>query len=471
MDLGIQALEASSNVCATPDIQHEIESLTVTSDKHAGTHYQNHDNLVPHSSFSTLPSTMSKMALKPSPLRFVKGSQLDNAPPIPVRSPLRTVRNGNENDTSYPVRSSSLLALSSPCCRSSYYTMSVYSVDSDGDHVGPNDTPPSSPPQTPQHQKRQSSLVEVDAYTRAEGLRNELGIIDDIYDMYADTNRDPKHEACIGGIDRGISFLELPQKVASEGLSRTQRRLQKARAREEAARMLEGSKTEVKRHETDFEQWLHRNSQPKAYEDSHRISSLNSYTQHPLMLTSLSQKFRVSSVNLSDIAEECERRAGMTYVHSDEKTKHTGDKYEVLTATSLLPQTLIEDEVNLTDFPLPPTAELRTEFRPSLAILQERLQALMRDDTRSSHDHTHPATPKIPDQPVISPSPSFVSPSTTTDEAEHESWGLQRIEIEWRGRRFPVVIGDGGKIWEGPCTDAYCKEHGGPRKELAYGMF
>lgn len=394
-----------------------------TSEKKVGIHYQTHGSLMPHSSFSTLPSTLSKMALKPSPLRLIKDVQLEQAPPVPVRSPLRALRTGNEHTALYPARSSSLSPAPFPCHRSSHYTMSVYSTNSDGHPMELNDTPPSSPPQTPQHQKRRSFFIEIDAHTRAEDLRDELGIIDDIYDMYADTEKVSRHEACIDRVESQMSFFELPESITSNRLSRTERRLQKEKAREKAARRLEGLKTEVSGQEMDFEDWLDLNSCLEARDDSHRIISLNSYNQHPLMSTKSQWRIQ-SSTSLSDISEGGERQSNTSLGRSREQYQSSLSKPEMVVARSSPQRDFTEREVNLAKFPLPPTAGLPTEFRPSLAILQERLQALMRD-TISPRDHAHPAAPELSDQLAAPLSVSSASSLTTSKEVAHESLGLQ----------------------------------------------
>lgn len=107
---------------------------------------------------------------------------------------------------------------------------------------------------------------------------------------------------------------------------------------------------------------------------------------------------------------------------------------------------------------------------------------------QSTDRQTCPSAPSTQDTTVIWPSISSnttvaattrsftasTSDSTTastrtadthiSDEAEVRT-DLQKTLIKWKGQVHPVLIGPGGRIWEGPCTRVGCTCHApGPHK-------
>lgn len=422
-------------------------------------------------SFSTLPSTASKMALRPSPLRPRKEGPTEGPPPIPMRSPLRSETiEVQDNSPSRPSgRTTSPVA--SLTRQSSYTTISIYSTDDDTSSTEEVDTPPSSPLQFPErHESRSSSVT--DARLRAEKMRDELGIIDGVYEMYSDEERRLKHEADIVAVKPQLPYLPTLSRANSGKLSRTQMRARKKCAREDAVQKLNGARNDSFTSETvDFEQWLKSALQNEALPHHLATNATNNPCQHFPTLTKRQQGIGFGGQRLSEIPEETENHSSI----------HLGRDRERAISRNIVPSTSLPERIGNLGPPQPfaESAVLRrsasepmmkAEHRSSLSALRQRLLTLMEDEREQSQRLQPTVSPTNFQQHPTIPIPSPPTPSSSSD-AEGGPVNLQKVEIVWKGKTYPVLIGDGAKIWEGPCTDAYCKDHGGPRKEAMYGMF
>lgn len=407
-------------------------------------------------SYSTLPSTRSKLVLKPSPLRLVKPEQGGLLPPIPARSKLRSTTLGLEEASIVSEKTS--IHLAAPYeHRSSYATTSVYSVDSNGRPAKPLDTPPSSPPDILQSRLNHSSVVIEDPNTCAENMRSELGIIDDIYDMYTDSDKHIKHEA---EVNLNVGRTVRPQtlaRVESETLSRAQVRLRKERARQIAIETLEVPKINVEVPRIEFEQWL--DDAFYMEEDKFR-SNQSSVSRSP-----------APTVSDHDLAVRNDHIYTKPVVDDERLSTVSGSSIKTDGKLTSSPRFITEaaeveesDSANLDTSLLQPS-QMKNDgdcTRQSLAALRNQLNALMEDYS------PHQTMTEAASHRDGSTSPTS---SACTNESIPSPTNLQKIVIEWQGRKYPVLIGDHGRIWEGPCIDPYCKEHGGPRKELAFGHF
>lgn len=98
----------------------------------------------------------------------------------------------------------------------------------------------------------------------------------------------------------------------------------------------------------------------------------------------------------------------------------------------------------------------RDEDRRSLAVLQDRFHAPANNETNTVPVPTkETTTTSLTTVSLHSSLSSFFSDGTEPEPI----MDLQRSEIEWKGQRYPVLIGGDGRIWEGPCLDLDCQRH------------
>lgn len=398
-------------------------------------------------SFSTLPSTTSKLALKPPPLRLTKDEQHVPSPPIPIRSKLRNAHLAEEetidvskNESNYPVVAATR--------RSSYATISVYSTDSNDFQPRLTDTPPSSPPDMPQCLQDRFSVAIIDPSTCAENLRSELGIIDDTFDMYADCDKHFKHEAALKLVPSQIRSSEELARTRTMKMSRAQMRLRKERARQDAIGKLEEPRIDVEIPQSEFAKWVNDALRMEANGKHANSTPPNVY----IMVPSAPARWE-HTVLVNDTSRHA--------IRARSPAQCTTSKESIVELVTVSRNSILTDAFDLEKYEVPEfttdgvssasTLEDGDANRPSLTLLQNQLIALMHDRRKShqSQDRT-------------------VGEGATSD-AEDSPTNLQKIDIEWKGKRYPVLIGDGGRIWEGPCVDPHCEEHGETRKELVFG--
>lgn len=411
-----------------------------------------------NSSFSSLPTTASKAALRPSPLRVVREEDVvEKTPPVPVRSPLRSSYSGSNHVIGLSAVKSGFetddLALTRTRS-SSYTTASVYSSN-DKDVTSPQEkSPPSSPPPFP---IRNSSMFQPpgkDAKEQAEEIREKLGILDDIYDMYtgSDTVKKERHEALTDDIQDQVAHLSEIGRAHSHKESRTQRRIARERARLEAAQHLVRSDSDPRTQNAKFEHWLESIVHQDADKEETCTLPYSSHEQHHGILMGARTDPSRRDPHLSEIPEVDEHQV---------IDVHQGD-----TASNLTVHTSISKGKHISSSPVshsqtsrlgPVMAKSNPDSMVSLNDLRGQLLALMEVDVEDARQEGEP----VLDEVTRTPSPSSSSRSSMSTEAtEDMPMNLQKIVIEWKGRRYPVLIGERGKIWEGPCFDEGCQKHG-----------
>lgn len=417
----------------------------------------------PSYSFSSLPTTASKAALRPSPLRLIKEDDVyDEAPPIPLRSPLRNSSFAEDDpaDLDEANTNSNTVSLNRSRPRSSSYTASsVYSSDDDEGTVQQIDTPPSSPPSFPVRSSSLCPLSTKDATEQAEEIREELGIIDDIYSIYTDEAavKRGRHEALTDDIEDQVAHLSEVSRAPTQKLSRTQRRLAREHARNEAARKLVKPELNTNLQDLNFEQWLASlNPHRASYGGSH-IGLPRSSEEHHASLVSPKPASPRRDQKLPEITEEADHDIEATpqSASTSKNTDHIdpGDEHPPVIPASYSQAPHIGNTA----------ADIKSDSILSLNGLRGQLLALMEDDA------------EVGQQPTVNaartPSSSSSGQSSTSTEATEEApLTLQRIVIEWKGQRYPVLIGEGGKIWEEPCTDGTCQAHGKRDQGVSCGM-
>lgn len=360
----------------------------------------------PNYSFSSLPTTASKVALKPSPLRLIKEDDVFNeAPAIPSRSPLRPspFAKGHVTASSDIKDSLGTDVLTSTRTRcSSFTTASVYSSDDDQESAQQNEIPHSSPLLFPCRSSSLGQPLSKDANEQAEKTREELGIIGDIYNMHKDTKsaRRGRHDALVDGIQGQVTRLSEGGNAPTLKVSRTLKRAARERARSEIAQKLLRPHTDAKAQHAELERWL-------------------------------------DFVQAQDPCnDECNNGS-----HSPSDLRH-----ESLTQPN-------------SDFSRHVHQQLRTSGEAEHGCKAVPESSFDRDDQPSMSSIAH--------------SPSLSSSSQTsvsTAASEDMPLNLQRAVIEWKGRRYHVLIGERGKIWEGPCNRDVCEEHGKRKPAIRYGM-
>lgn len=328
------------------------------------------------------------------------------------------------------------------------------------------------------------------ARVQAEKFRNDLGIIDDIYDLYVDTVKRQKHEAEIPEIlEGGISF-PLSASPSSAKMSRTQRRVARERARKQAvgqgseemispakaqaraktAQTLESQTPNSRANDVDFTRWLELMAKQDLCQDKFGIDVLNSSGQHQITPVMANNEICVAGQRLSEIPEESEQPLLLTRRKNSGQegtwsyqTERDEEEPEVLVPVANKELSSLRD----------------TNSSISLTQLREHLQALMDDDQSIPQPVTQElslaqqplffSTDGLKQSPHLSNSPK--ASSSPQQSTEYGPMDLQRIEIEWKGKRYPVLIGEHGKLWEAPCRDPNCVDHGRRWEALMGNIF
>lgn len=150
----------------------------------------------PNASLSSLPSTTSNLALRPSPLRLTRHEHQSLPPPIPPRAPQRNA-NIVVSSESFDTAAGTITSLPRPILphQRSHFAESIYSTDSNGIPARVPQIHLALPSQTSSDPGDHASMAVIDPNACADNLRDELGIIDGAYEMYANADRHAKHEA------------------------------------------------------------------------------------------------------------------------------------------------------------------------------------------------------------------------------------------------------------------------------------
>lgn len=411
-----------------------------------------------NNSFSSLPTTASKVALRPSPLRVLKEDDVaEQTPPVPLRSPSRVLFSGSNYATASSAVKDGFVTDGLILTRSrssSYTTASLYS--SNADEVTPRQekTPSSSPAPFPIRSTSLSQALKNDASKHAEEIRERLGIIDDIYDMYADTNtvKRERHEALTDDIQDQVVHLSEVGRSRSQEVSRTQKRVAKERARREAAQHLVRSDSGSKARDTEFEHWLdsivHRDPEEKNPSTLHHLSNKG----HDELPNSADTNSSRRNLHLSQPSEENEHP--VIAAHQREIGSNRMIQANAREGRHQSPSLVSHSLAANLD---PVTARNDVGSMINLNDLRGQLLALMADDVNDAQQQDESALSEVTRTPSSSSSSQF---SMSTEATEDMPLNLQSIVIEWNGKRYPVLIGERGKIWEGPCTARGCRKHG-----------
>jgi len=411
-----------------------------------------------NNSFSSLPTTASKVALRPSPLRVLREDDVaERTPPVPLRSPFRAPSSGSNYATASSAVKDGFVTDALILTRSrssSYTTASLYSPNADEVAPRQEKTPPSSPPLFPIRSTGLSQTPRNDANKHAEEIRERLGIIDDIYDMYRDTDtvKKERHEALTDDIHDQVVHLSETGRSRSQEVSRTQKRVAKERARREAAQHLVRSDSGSKARDTEFEHWLdsivHRDPDEK-----------NPSTLH--------HGFNEVNDELPNSADTDSSRRNLHLLQISEENEHpvitahqgTIDSNRMFQANAREGRhqspSLVSHSLAANSDPV--TARNNVGSMINLNDLRGQLLALMADDVNDAQQQDEPALSDVTRTPSSS---SSSQSSMSTEATEDMRLNLQSIVIEWNGKRYPVLIGKRGKIWEGPCTARGCQKHG-----------
>lgn len=415
-----------------------------------------------NSSFSSLPTTASKAALKPSPLRLVKEEDVvEKTPPVPLRSPLRSSYSGSNHVIGSSALESGFETNDLALTRTrslSYTTASVYSSDDENVTSRHEKTPPSSPPPFPM---RSSSLFQPprkDAKEQAEEIREKLGIIDDIYNMYTDTDtvKKERHEALTDDIQDQVAHLSEIGRARSQKVSRTQKRVAKERTRREAAQHLVRSDSDPNTQNAEFENWLESIvHQDTAKEEAYTLSGGSHEQHYGLPMGARTDPSR-RDPHPSEVPEEDEHQ--VIGAHQGDTASNLTVRTNVLKGKHISPSPVSHSQTsNLA----PVTAKSNLDSMVSFNDLRGQLLALMEDGVEDARQEGELVLSEVTRTPSSS---SSSQSSMSTEAAEDMPLNLQKIVIEWKGRRYPVLIGERGKIWEGPCFDEGCHKH---RKRLS----
>jgi len=321
------------------------------------------------------------------------------------------------------------------------------------------------------------------ARIRAEEFRNDLGIIDDIYDMYTDKEKKQKHEAEVPktaeyGISFPLSTTPSPAKRsrshrritrkhttghgANQGVKGTENS-NKVQVQARTAQSPRGHTTDHRTNDIDFNQWLRFPARQDVRRSSLQVYTTSLPDQSRVVPVTTTSDVHLASQTLSELPDEGEQhRISAQRKGSEQKTP--AHHRAALTGRAPEEQVIAEE--------LEVLADGDTESRISLAQLRNHLQVLM-DDAQSVQIPA--AQRKLASQPSVtsscgqekqSGSSSNKSESDSSQDPDsapsidHGITNLQRIEIEWKGKRYPVLIGEYGKLWEAPCTTPNCTDHG-----------
>ena len=279
----------------------------------------------------------------------------------------------------------------------------------------------------------------MDAKNHAEDIRDEFGIIGNIHNMYTDTNTLDKgrHKALTHNIESQVAHMCEFGQAPREKIFRIQERLANERAYSEPAQPV-------------IRPGLEASTQDAGEDDSDTALPTIQMQPHESVAQAMTTSHRRHQ--LSEILEEAEHHhikavlgsSNTGEVPAKVKPKNRHMSYgrngysDTSQFSSVAKDNKLESTISLTD-------------------LRHQLLVLMEDDVEHNRHKGGPVTTAT----RCTPSPSASSQSSVSTEATEEVHSnLQKIVIEWNGRRYPVLIGERGKIWEGPCTRESCQKHG-----------
>lgn len=369
-------------------------------------------------SHSTTTVTASQLQLKPSPLRPLKHPTFDT-PYIPTMlhadaSPKSRLCHTPNDRLAVPSHD----RYDSDCRKR--MRSSIYSSTSSTSTIGPSDTPLSTPPPIPDRHPSHCYRSEAigDAFEQHASTQNyESGII------YQDRNFNDLPNNRNANPTPDVPLLNLSFKK-----SRTRRRLEKERAQKRAEAKLTGTDSGLT--------------------PSPTTSSVSSFGELAMNFLDHTEKERpelTPPTKSSLKAVTHEQDLPLRYAFdSEESLASATDDSPTLGRTQAEEANAKTKTVPVNDYvTLPQT---------SLVEVRNRLHRLLRDDEAEeamfNGEERTPICTQDEDERHEMES-SGMNPST-----------LQRVEIEHNGKRYPVLIGDGAKVYETPCQFKGCCLHG-----------
>lgn len=422
-------------------------------------------------SCSTLPTTASKVALRPSPLKpHRRRPAKPNAPAstIALSENVSTFKSSNCDITTWCEQEIESPHLSNISETSSHTTESFHSEKGTDSVLSLLETPPSSPVAIPQRNQSRRNK----ARHEAERYRNDLGIIDDVYDLFIDEDeKRRKHTANVFTeaqpetlsfqhtldnskrhvIPIGQSCLEQNDEynTSDEGYFDVEP------ARAEAARALAGKASHYQSSDVDFENWVNSMNRSDPCSTRFEVNILEARDQQRVSPAVASDDLGQLKGRFSDFQMEDAQQVTSMNRRSVKKEVQSNREDGEVQRTSSRSESV------------PSEASIATHADSDLSW--DKLRRHLRD-LASTKDCLCDSCRGKQHSSMNSRSDLKLS-AILSSECEQPPRNLQRIEIVWKGKQYPVLIDHHGKLWEAPCQNVDCRAHGRRKQDTSQNLF
>lgn len=381
------------------------------------------------------------------PLFSIKEDQDNEIPGVPITLPdFQSGIISYEDEKSYNITldSNEMVGTKGSSGRSSI-SASVYSTDENISTLGPYDTTSRPLSYVLQDFRNANGSAKKDTETLAEEFRQELGNFDGIYDDQVDLSKRVRSETSINGAANVAECSSADKSGVRLGLFDAQQRHTEQSAQPKHQNSFELHAEQQQEHE----RWLRRLSNDKKCDKGNPTKSISLQskgTRRPIV----SNNFDIirgkrapggpSRKNVPLFSTPDRPQEMYEFMHVVQGETTTENKYSCDSSRDCLGEQ---------------SNGLISEG--SLVKLHSRLRELLEQD---EEDGLPPKQSSSPLKGLVLPLPPPESHlGKSVDENGDVPLNLRRVEIEWRGRKYPVLIGDYTKVWEGPCLDPGCREH------------